>query len=90
MALFLFRLWPVLIPLLVYVIWMIAVRRKARLKGEPLPHFREGPWFWAVVTSLAIGIVLFLSFGLSHEENKGTYIPPRTVDGKIIPGHIEP
>lgn len=90
MALFLFRFWPVLIPLIVYAVWMIRVRGKARKAGEPVPQFREGPWFWAVVASLSVGIVIFFILGLSHEPAKGTYVPPRTENGKIIPGHLEP
>lgn len=90
MALFLFRFWPVLVPLLVYVVWMIRVRGKARKAGAPVPHFGQGPWFWAVVASLGVAVVIFFILGLSHPSQKGTYVPPRTQDGRIIPGHVEP
>ena len=90
MALFLLRFWPVLIPLIIYLIWMLRVRRKARKAGEPIPHFREGPWFWAVVASMALGILIFLFFGLSHESVKGEYTPPHMENGKIVPGQVAP
>ncbi|MDX2074266.1 MAG: DUF6111 family protein [Alphaproteobacteria bacterium] len=89
MALFLLRFWPVLIPLLVYAVWMVAVRTKARKAGAPVPHFREGPWFWALVASLGVGVVLLLSFGLSHESVKGEYIPPHMENGRIVPGEVK-
>lgn len=90
MGLFLLRLWPVLIPLFVYLVWMRRVRNKARAAGGPIPHFGQGPWFWALVASLTIGILLFLSFGLSHERNTGAYVPPHMENGKIIPGEVVP
>jgi len=89
MGLFILRFWPVLIPLLVYVLWMINVRSRARKAGEPLPHFRDGPWFWAVVASLCLGIAIFLFLGLSHESNKGEYLPPHMENGKIVPGQVK-
>jgi hypothetical protein len=89
MALFLFRFWPVLIPLIIYLLWMFIVRNKAKRAGEPLPHFKDGPWFWAVVAALATGIVIFIILGLSHQPNTGNYVPPKTENGRIIPGHVE-
>lgn len=89
MALFLFRFWPVLIPLIAYAIWMASVRGRARKAGEPLPHFfRDGPWFWALVASFALAMAMFLFFGLSHESVKGDYVPPHMEDGRIVPGRI--
>ncbi len=90
MAIFLFRFWPVLLPLLVYGVWMMYVRRSALKRGDPAPHFREGPWFWAVVTSLVLGIVILLATGLSHGENKGDYVPPHMENGEIVPGRVQP
>lgn len=90
MSLFLFRFWPVLIPLMIYWVWHGAKRRKARKVGAPLPHFRDGPWYWVVLASLMIGVILFVVLGLSHAANDGQYVPPKLEDGKVIPGHVEP
>ena len=90
MGLFLLRFWPVLIPLLLYAAWMIVVRNKARKAGTPLPRFREGPWFWAVVIALGCGVVIFLSLGMSNEPVVGDYIPPHMENGAIIPGQVRP
>jgi len=88
MGLFILRFWPVLIPLLVYVIWMISVRNRAKKIGATLPRFRDGPWFWAVVASLLVAVVMFLWIGLNHPENRGDYVPPHMENGKLVPGKI--
>lgn len=89
MGLFLFRFWPVLLPIIAFLMWMILVRSKAKKAGAPLPRFRDGPWFSAVMASFAIGFMLFLVLGLSHDEQRGAYSPPRVENGKMIPGRVE-
>lgn len=91
MMLLLLRLWPVLIPLVIYSLWMFHKRGKARKVGADLPRFfKDGPWFWAVVASLATGLVMLLVVGLSHDSSTGNYVPPYMEDGRIVPGRIEP
>ena len=90
MRLFILRFWPVLLPLLAYIWWMRVARRNAIKAGVTPPRFRDGPWFWAVVASLSIGVVIFLIMGLSNAPSAGNYIPPHMENGKVIEGHIEP
>lgn len=91
MALFLMRFWPVLIPLLAYVIWMLRARRCARKAGCAMPHFfRDGPWFWTLVACLGLAVAMFMLFGLSNEGNKGEYVPPHLENGAVIPGTVQP
>lgn len=89
MGLFLLRFWPVLIPLIVYWVWMWRARHTARKIGEPMPAFRDGPWFWALIASLSIAVVIFIFIGSGHDENRGTYVPPHMENGKIVPGEIK-
>lgn len=89
MALFLLRFWPVFLPMAVYVVWMVLVRRAAKKAGAPLPHFREGPWFWALVASLGLAVCMFIFLGLSHNPNAGDYIPPHIENGRIISGGVK-
>ena len=89
MALFILRFWPVFIPLLVYIIWMIRVRKVARKVGDPLPDFRDGPWFWALIATLCVAVIMFISLGLSKESVTGEYVPPHVEDGKMIPGKVQ-
>ncbi len=90
MSLFLFRFWPVLIPLVIYWVWLRIVGRRATIEGRPVLRFRDGPWYWAVLCSLLIGVGIFLMLGTSIEPQRGTYIPPHLEDGRIVPPQVEP
>lgn len=90
MSLFLFRFWPVLVPLFIYLLWLWQKRRRAGKAGEKKPGFRDGPWYIAVLASLATGLVMFLFLGLSSPPQKGEYIPPHLEDGKLVDGKINP
>lgn len=85
-----FRLWPAFIPLIVYVLWMLYRRRKAKRDDSIPPAFRDGPWVWAVGASLLIAMLCFISLGLSTPHNSGTsYQPTQLKDGKLIKGGFE-
>lgn len=88
MGLFLFRFWPVLVPLLVYWLWLRVVGRKAVAAGKPAPLFVEGPWYWMVISSLVIAIICFILLGSASEGEKGQYEPPHMENGQVIPGHV--
>ncbi len=89
MGLFLFRFWPVLIPLLVYVVWLRVVGKRAQKAGQAKPLFREGPWYWLVVATLAAAFGCFLFLGASIDGHKGTYVPPHMENGVMVPGVIK-
>ncbi len=89
MSLFLFRFWPVVIPLVVYWLWLETARRKARKTGAPVPLFRDGPWYWIIFSTLSIAVLCFLFLASGLHENKGNYVPPHMEGGKLLPGHVE-
>ena len=90
MGLFLFRFWPVLIPLLVYLLWYWNTGRKAVKAGSEKPKFRDGPWFWIVLSSLFIGFACFLFLGVTIKGTKGEYEPPHMENGVLVPGQVKP
>ncbi|MFW0777808.1 MAG: hypothetical protein ACN2B6_08845 [Rickettsiales bacterium] len=90
MSLFIFRFWPVLIPLLIYWLWHLRNKNKAKKAGSPPPRFRDGPWYWAIIAALVTAFGCFVFIGLSGEHTDGRYVPPTLKDGKVVPGHIEP
>lgn len=90
MGLFLFRFWPVLIPLLVYIIWLQVVGRKAVKEGRAKPLFREGPWYWVVIATLAMAMLCFVVLGISIDGSKGVYVPPHMENGVMVPGTVTP
>jgi hypothetical protein len=89
MGLFLFRFWPVLIPLLVYVLWFEIVGRKAVKAGQAKPLFREGPWYWLVISMLGTALACFVLLGASIENHQGKYTPPHMENGVMVPGIVE-
>jgi len=92
MALFLFRFYPVLLPIFIYTLWHFAAVRRARKNGNPIPRFSDGPIFMLLMVSLGIAVLCFLALGFSATENnnKGNYIPPHMEGGKLIQGQVKP
>lgn len=89
MGLFLLRFWPVLIPLLVYWLWLKFVGRKATIEGRPVMRFRDGPWFWAVLASLLVAMACFVF--VAEEATVGTtgdYVPPHMEGKTLVPGQV--
>lgn len=83
--LLLIRLWPVFVPLLIYVAWMFYRRRIARKQDAEIPGWKDGPWLWAVIATFVLAVGGFLFLGLSAPSNRDTtYEPIRFQDGKLI------
>lgn len=89
MGLFLFRFWPVIIPLVIYMIWFKRVERKAVREGKAKPLFREGPWYWLVIATLGVALLCFIFLGASIDNVKGSYVPPHMENGVMVPGKVE-
>ncbi len=57
------------------------------------PQWTDVPRLWFLVGAavlLIIGLVGVISFAtLNYSEPGGKYVPPRMVDGEIVPGHFE-
>jgi hypothetical protein len=87
--LLLFRFWPVFIPLIIYWLWWMNVGKIAKKEGKPAPLFRDGPWYWAVITSLCLALLCFAILALGEQEQKGEYVPPHMEKGALVPGHVE-
>ena len=90
LRLLLFRFWPVLIPLIVYWLWYRTHVAKAIKDGKPAPRFRDGPWYWLVLSTLLAAVGCFIWWGASTEQVQGRYIPAHMENGTLIPGHVEP
>lgn len=91
MALFLFRFYPVLLPLIVYLLWFYLVRQRARKKGGEPPKFSDAPVFLLLMSSFIIAIICFLFLALSIDSgSKGNYEPPHMEGEKLIPAQVTP
>jgi len=80
---------PLLLPTALYLLWASATRRAGPLGVGPL---RDPPWIWlgAAGIALLVGVLILVAFGFGRSADTAHYVPPRTIDGKIVPGHIEP
>lgn len=84
------RLLLVLLPVTLYVAWLIYVKRNAaRLSDAELKKVRRRFIVTGLISAglIMVGIIIFAI--LEPSNTSGTYVPPRTENGRIIPGHVE-
>lgn len=82
---------PLLAPAAVFVLWTWARATYVRRHGGQPPAIEDGPWFWLLLSG---GVLVLATLGatalLTEAGRPGdTYVPPRVIDGKIVPGHHE-
>ena len=80
---------PLLLPTGLYLLWAITMRRAATAGIGDMMRGLPWPWLAALGVALLAGVLALASLGFGSGE-RGVYIAPHAVDGKIIPGHIEP
>ncbi len=52
-------------------------------------RFRDGPWYWAVLSSLLLAVVCFIFLGgEAVQGTTGDYIPPHMENGQVVPGQV--
>ena len=79
-----------LLPLILYAIYVAAMRQRARTTGGTQPSWEDTPWFWLVVAGIVLSIAAFVVLGISGgAPTTSEYIPPRIIDGKIVPGQTK-
>jgi hypothetical protein len=85
MSIMLLRLVLFLAPFGIYALYLQYVRRQQ----IEHPGWREAPWTWLIAAGFGVVIASFLWTAMVvGEVPGGVYVPPRDVDGKIVPGHI--
>jgi hypothetical protein len=90
-------LLPLLAPTFVYSLWLAWEKRRVEALGPDAaaaaPTMREAPWVW--LGAIGIGFVLVVAITMSMTRSLGdvgggAYVAPRNVDGRVVPGHLEP
>ncbi|MCW5751504.1 MAG: hypothetical protein KIT81_10200 [Alphaproteobacteria bacterium] len=68
-----------LVPFIVYFGYLLLLRR-----GEER-GWNTAPWTWLAVSGLLLVAASFLVLGLTDDSRPGQYVPPRYIDGKLLP-----
>lgn len=90
MRVFLQYVVPLLLPLAIYVGYLIIARRIQRGQGPLAAQMRQWPWAWLAVAGVALLAISLLAFNLTTGSDPGgVYVPPKLEDGKVVPGHVE-
>lgn len=81
---------PLLLPTLLYLLYVFVVRpRFAGPQGQP-PAEPVIPWLWLAVIGGVLAIVAFFALAQFDDAPPGSrYEPARVIDGRIEPGHFE-
>ncbi|MFP6754599.1 MAG: DUF6111 family protein [Alphaproteobacteria bacterium] len=91
MKLFLTKILPLLLPIAIYVGWLIHAHKRARALGTTKPRaIIDAPWPIMLLTGLSVMIFGMVALGLfTGEKPGGIYVPPHMENGEIVPGQIE-
>ncbi len=83
---------PFLLPIATYSVWVWWRTRYAAAHGGEAPAFEKGPWPMLLFAGAVLALVVlgFTAFLDSNSPDEGDYVPPRVVNGEIVPGHIAP
>ncbi|MBM3601203.1 MAG: hypothetical protein FJX35_23645 [Alphaproteobacteria bacterium] len=79
---------PILTPMALYMAWIALAQWRARAKGVgEAPQYGDAPWTMLAVAGVALlAITLAATALLSGDDPATRYLPPRIIDGKIVPG----
>lgn len=84
-------LLPLILPTLIWLGYIYAVRQKALREGRELPDYLESrTTFWLMLAGVVLaGGILFFWVMQDGSPPGSSYSPPRFEDGQIVPGRFE-
>jgi hypothetical protein len=82
---------PILLPSLLYALWLVAMQRRAETSGTEQRRWSDAPWIWLLALGLFFAALLTVALSVfSGDGIEGRYVPPQLENGRIVPGHVEP
>ena len=79
---------PLLLPTVIYLLWLAAARRAALAAPAP---WRALPWAWLAGVGVALAAAMLYLIGTRIGGSpQGVYVPPKYIDGRVVPGHVVP
>jgi hypothetical protein len=78
-------LLPLLLPTLLWLGWIFAVRGAAA-RGA---RWHEAPWGWLAAGGVLLAGASLYLLQIRDGESGGRYVPSQYIDGKLVPGRFE-
>lgn len=73
------------VPFAIYGAYLLLSRARSIVPTH------DTPWTALFISGLALVVASFVYLGLTEgESTQGLYVAPHVVNGKIVPGHVEP
>ncbi|HXJ02140.1 MAG TPA: DUF6111 family protein [Micropepsaceae bacterium] len=80
--------FEMLLFLLPFALYGAYWRLSKREETAPAPRH---PWTILFASGLVLVAASFLFWGITEGSGEqGKYVPPHVVDGRVVPGHVEP
>ena len=81
---------PIVLPILVYWLYITMARHKAQRVegGDELPGWDRAPWAWILLAGVVLMIATLVVFRLQSGVQPDVKLePPRLIDGQVVPAH---
>ena len=83
-------LMPMLLPVVVFVAWVLLSHRRPDQDRSVAERLRDGPWAWLILASVVVLAALLGIAAVTGGAPAGAkYRPPHVEDGKLVPGTFE-
>ena len=83
--------FPIVLPALLYGLWMAAERRRVEAGGGEKPSWTDAPWLWLLALGVFFaGLIAAAIAVFGGGSSSGVYVPPELQDGQVVPGRIQP
>lgn len=78
---------PLVLPFLIYGIYLLLAQRKARLAGEgKLPRWQDAPWTWIIFAGAVLLAATLMTVRLTGGIEPGTKVEPPRFEYETKPG----
>ncbi len=90
MTTLLLRILLFLLPFVLFFFWLRIYRARAAGSQDALSMETERRLKFAATMAIIISLGIIAYFVFTSDANRGRdYVPPKTIDGKIEPGHFD-
>ncbi len=90
MRVFLEILVPLLLPVVVFSVWVLLSQRRPGQDRSIAQRLRHGPWVGLIMASVALLVAGFVYSALTDGVPAGAkYRAPHLENGKVVPGTFE-